>query len=51
MASIKWILFHGHLDYIQQHPLGGTPTTKTKRPHHSERLQLLIHSILSPYHV
>jgi hypothetical protein len=44
---IKWIMFHGHLDYFQKPPLGGRPNTKTRRPHHSERSQPLIYSILS----
>jgi hypothetical protein len=26
--AIKWIKFHGHLDYSQKPPLGGRPNTK-----------------------
>jgi hypothetical protein len=28
LRGIKWIMFHGHLDYIQKPPLGGRPYTK-----------------------
>ena len=26
--GIKWIMFHGYLDYFQRPPLGGRPNTK-----------------------
>ena len=28
LHGIKWIVFHGHLDYFQKPPLGGRPNTK-----------------------
>ena len=28
LRGIKWIMFHGHLDYFQKPPLGGRPNTK-----------------------
>ena len=28
LHGIKWIMFHGHLDYFQKSPLGGRPNTK-----------------------
>jgi hypothetical protein len=28
LHGIKWIMFHGHLDYLQKPPLGGRPNTK-----------------------
>ena len=28
LRGIKWIIFRGHLDYIQKPPLGGSPNTK-----------------------
>jgi hypothetical protein len=28
LHGIEWIMFHGHLDYFQQPPLGGRPNTK-----------------------
>ena len=28
LHGIKWIMFHGHLDYFQKPPLGGRPNTK-----------------------
>ena len=28
MASIEWILFHGHSDYFRIPPLGGGPNIK-----------------------
>ena len=28
MHGIEWIIFHGHLDYFQNSPLGGRPNTK-----------------------
>ena len=28
LYGIKWIMFHGHLDYFQKPPLGGRPNTK-----------------------
>jgi hypothetical protein len=40
-------MFHGHLDCFQKPPLGGGPNTKSGRPWHSERSQLLVYSILS----
>jgi hypothetical protein len=47
---IKWIIFHGHLDYFQKPPLGGRPNRKTGRRWHSECSQPLIELILF-YHV
>jgi hypothetical protein len=29
LHGIKWIMFHGHLDYFQKPPLGGRPHTKS----------------------
>ena len=31
LHGIKWIMFHGHLDYFGKLPLGGRPNTN-KRP-------------------
>ena len=28
LHGIKWMVFHGHLDYFQKPPLGGSPNTK-----------------------
>jgi hypothetical protein len=28
LHGIKWIVFHGHLDYFQKPSLGGRPNTK-----------------------
>ena len=28
LQGIDWIMFHGHLDFIQKPPLGGRPNTK-----------------------
>jgi hypothetical protein len=28
LHGIKWIMFHGHLDYFQKPPVGGRPHTK-----------------------
>ena len=28
LHGIKWTMLHGHLDYIQEPPLGGRPYTK-----------------------
>ena len=28
LHGIKWIMFHGHLDYFPKSPLGGRPNTK-----------------------
>ena len=47
LHNIKWIMFHGHLDYLQRPVLGGRPNTKTGRPWHSECSQPLSYSILS----
>ena len=48
LHGIIWIMFHGHLEYIQEPPLGGRPNTQLgDHAWHSERSQLLIHSILS----
>ena len=43
LHGIKWIMFHGHLDYLQKPFLGDRPNTKP-RDHgmHSERSQTLI---------
>jgi hypothetical protein len=30
LHSIKWIKFHGHLEYFQKPPLGGRPNTKPR---------------------
>ena len=42
---MKWIVFHGHLDYFQKLPLG--PKHKTMRPWHSEVSQPLIYYVSS----
>ena len=39
LHGIKWIMFHGHLDYSQKPPLGGRPNTNpwyrdTPNAHH-----------------
>ena len=30
LHGIKWIMFHGHLDYFQKAPIGGRPNTKPR---------------------
>jgi hypothetical protein len=30
LHGIKWIMFHGHLDYFQKPPLGGRPNMKSE---------------------
>ena len=45
--GIEWIMFHGHLEYFQEPPLGSRPNTKPGRPWHSESSQPLVYSILS----
>ena len=46
LHGIKWTVFHGHLDYFQEPPLGGRPDIKTGRPWHSECSQSLVYFIL-----
>ena len=33
LHGIKWIMFHGHLNYVQKPPLGGRPITKPLEDH------------------
>jgi hypothetical protein len=33
LHGIEWIMFRGHLDYLQNSPLGGRPNTKTLGRH------------------
>jgi hypothetical protein len=47
LHGIKWIVFHGHLDYFQTPPLGGRLNTKTQRPWDCEILHRLIYYGLS----
>ena len=47
LHGIKWIIFHGHLDYFQKPPLEGRPNNKTNRPWHPKISQPLIYVHLS----
>ena len=48
LHGIKWIMFHGELDYFQKASLGGRLNKKIiGRPWHSEHSQLLIYLIWS----
>jgi hypothetical protein len=46
--AIKWIMFHSHLNYSQNPPLGGRPNTKPGDPGtpntHNRRFILFYHT-------
>ena len=48
LHGIKWIMFHGHLDYFQKPPLGGTPNTK---PWDHSTPNTHTHRLIQSYHV
>jgi hypothetical protein len=49
MHGIKWITFHGHLDYYQKPPLGGRLNTKPLGDHNTQIAHN--HSFVLFYHV
>ena len=51
LHGIKWIMFHGHLDYFQKPPLGGRPHTKPgdhDTPNSHNRWFILFHRAWEP---
>jgi hypothetical protein len=51
LHGIKWIIFHGHLDYFQKPPLGGRPNTKPGdhgTPNAHNRWFLLFYHVWKP---
>ena len=50
--GIEWIMFHGHLDYFQNPPLGGRPNTKPSGDHGTpnahNRQFILFHHVWEP---
>ena len=51
LHGIQWIMFHGHLDYFQEPPLGGRPNTKLEdlgTPNAHYRLFILFYHVWGP---